>query len=70
MKKERFSEFRKRYWKELEGKKEEIQEIISIAEKTPVTLVYSAKDTETNQAVVLQQYLISLKKHPSRFCLL
>lgn len=53
----KFKEFAKKYRKELKDKKEDIEEILKIAEKQKVTLLYGAKDTEHNQAVVLQKLL-------------
>lgn len=55
---ERWPGFRQRYLQELNEKNEEIQ-IICDKLKTMqnVTLVYSAKDTEHNQAVVLLEQL-------------
>ena len=54
---ERFSEFSKRYKAELDLKKTEIEKLKAVAEKRPITLLYSAKNEEFNQAVVLRDYL-------------
>ena len=54
---ERFEEFTKRYKTELLQQKEELDRIKKIAAKKQVTLVYSAKGTEMNQAVVLRDVL-------------
>jgi len=54
---DKFDEFAKKYRKELDGKKEGLTEIRKKAEKQTVTLLYGAKDTEHNQAVVLQKLL-------------
>ncbi len=53
----RWEEFRKRYEKELDGKGELVAELAGIASKGKLMLVYGAKDTEHNQAVVLKGYL-------------
>lgn len=55
----RWAEFKKRYFKELAGKKELWEPIRSEARKRTVTLVYSAKDEEHNQAVALREFLES-----------
>lgn len=53
---EKWSEFKKRYLKELKDN-EVIQEIKGHEKKGKVTLVYSARDEEHNQAVVLREFL-------------
>jgi uncharacterized protein YeaO (DUF488 family) len=50
----RFDEFARRYREELRSQKETIDELRKLSEKDTVTLVYSARDEEHNQAVVLQ----------------
>lgn len=52
-----WDEFRKRYLSELAEHREELRPLAAKAEDATVTLVYSAKDTERNNAVVLKQYL-------------
>tara|TARA_R100001369_G_C3314735_1_gene167897 strand:+ start:133 stop:483 length:351 start_codon:yes stop_codon:yes gene_type:complete len=58
-KEDRFSEFKKRYKKELSKHKDSLKEIASIAKGKQVTLLYGAKDEKHNQAVVLKEYLES-----------
>ncbi|HKS92182.1 MAG TPA: DUF488 domain-containing protein [Tepidiformaceae bacterium] len=48
-----FDEFARRYRAELREQAERIAEIRSVAAKQTVTLVYSARDEQHNQAVVL-----------------
>jgi uncharacterized protein YeaO (DUF488 family) len=55
---ERWGEFQHRYHAELEDKKELVAELKGLAKKGTVTLLYSAKDEEYNQAVALQSYLL------------
>jgi uncharacterized protein YeaO (DUF488 family) len=55
---ERWGEFQHRYHAELEDKKELLAELKGRAKKGTVTLLYSAKDGEHNQAVALQSYLL------------
>ena len=55
---ERWQEFRRRYLQELNTKNDELAIIRDKLKRTRnVTLVYSAKDTEHNQAVVLLEQL-------------
>ena len=54
---EKFKEFTARYTKELHNKNDELKQIAGIAKKQNLTLLYGAKDTEHNQAVVLQKVL-------------
>jgi uncharacterized protein YeaO (DUF488 family) len=56
----KWQEFKNRYKRELQGKKEEIERIKKEAEKGTVTLLFSAKDTEYNNAVVLKEVLGTL----------
>ena len=54
----RWQEFRQRYRQELNRKDDELTIIRDkLKSKRSITLVYSAKDTEHNQAVVLLEYL-------------
>jgi len=54
----RWEEFRRRYHAELEHKNELVTELKGRAKKDTVTLLYSAKDEEHNQAVALRSYLL------------
>ncbi|WP_327085161.1 DUF488 domain-containing protein [Nonomuraea sp. NBC_01738] len=54
---ERFPEFARRYRAELDRHPDALEPIRKAAGKGPVTLLYAAKDTEHNQAVVLRDYL-------------
>ena len=53
----KWHEFKDRYKRELQGKKEEIERIRMEAEKGKVTLLFSAKDMEHNNAVILKEVL-------------
>ena len=53
----RWEEFRKRYGKELDGNAEAVGQLKALVAKGPVTLLYSAHDTEHNQAAALLEYL-------------
>lgn len=54
----RWEEFEKKYRQELTDKDEYLQELISLEKKhKTVTLLYSAKNTKQNQAVLLAKIL-------------
>ena len=53
----RFAEFRERYVEELSAQKEKLRELRGRARETTLTLVYGARDTEHNDAVVLAELL-------------
>jgi len=50
-----YLEFRKRYRKELRGHIDQIDELRKRARHGPVTIVYGARDTEHNEAVVIAE---------------
>jgi uncharacterized protein YeaO (DUF488 family) len=54
---ERWREFQKRYFVELEGKQDSVRELVKRARQGRVTLVYGARDQDHNQAVALSAYL-------------
>ena len=54
---ERFDEFRKRYKKELQDHKEELEKLRNKANSEKITLLYAAKDEEMNNAVVMKEVL-------------
>jgi uncharacterized protein YeaO (DUF488 family) len=53
----RFEEFRRRYVEELRGERHRIAALRRHAREATLTLVYSAHDTEHNDAVVLAEVL-------------
>ncbi len=57
---EKWPEFQKRYEQELSESAEQLSQLNEPLKKGTVTLVYGAKDTVHNDAVVLQNFL---KKH-------
>ncbi len=61
---DKFAEFKRRYVKELSdsSKQEQLKRIAKMAEGGNVTLIYSAKDTEYNNAVVLAELIGKLLK--------
>jgi uncharacterized protein YeaO (DUF488 family) len=56
---EKWSEFQKRYRVELRKNKEPLSLLRKAATKEPITLLFAAKDEEHNEAIVLQNLLIS-----------
>lgn len=59
---ERWPEFRKRYLTELRANPKAWQPLLEAARRGNVTLLYSARDTEHNSAVVLGAFLASKLK--------
>ena len=55
----RWNEFRERYFRELDENSEGLATLVAAVKKGTVTLLYSAKDTDRNQAVALKEYLSS-----------
>jgi len=55
----RWDEFRMRYRKELDENDEAVGQLNALIAKGPVTLLYSARDAEHNQAAALLDYLAS-----------
>jgi uncharacterized protein YeaO (DUF488 family) len=54
----KWKEFQARYWEELKEKNQYLDQIREIARKEgTVTLVYSAKDEDHNNAMVLRNYI-------------
>ena len=55
---DRWQEFKSRYTKELRQHRRHLTELRSIARRGPLTLVYSAHDTQHNDAIVLRNALL------------
>ena len=55
----RWVQFKKRYFRELAGKRELWEPLLAASRKRTVTLVYSARDEEHNQAVAIREFLES-----------
>ena len=53
----KWAEFRRRYYRELDGKEALVEQIADIARRGTATLVYGAKDEEHNNAAALIEYL-------------
>ncbi|MCL5678250.1 MAG: DUF488 family protein [Candidatus Thermoplasmatota archaeon] len=54
---ERWEEFRAKYWKELEGKNTLVEAIRKRAAKGMVTLLYSTRETVANNAAALKEFI-------------
>ena len=54
---EKWRRFRARYRRELDSRPEAWRPIVTAARRGTVTLVYSSRDTEHNNAVALEEYL-------------
>ena len=54
---DKWSEFRKKYLKELKANKDPVLVLKEHLKKGPVTLVYGARDQEHNEALVLKELL-------------
>ena len=59
----RWPEFKRRYFAELRGHGDLVAEIVTLARRRRVTLVYSARDTDHNQAVALAEFLRERDEH-------
>jgi len=58
---DRFEDFRKRYIEELSAHENlaSLERLASMAKEADVTLLYSAKNTEYNNAVVLKEFIVN-----------
>ena len=54
---QRWAEFKRRYFAELDQAPDAWAPLLTAARRGPITLLYSARDTEHNNAVALQEYL-------------
>jgi uncharacterized protein YeaO (DUF488 family) len=61
----KWSEFRTRYFRELDAHPEAWRPILTGARGGMVTLVYSSHDEEHNNAVALQEYLRAKSRRPA-----
>ncbi len=54
---EKWEAFKKRYILELDAHPQTVKELFNAADGDALTLLYSARDTQHNQAVALKEYL-------------
>lgn len=60
----KWDEFRARYVRELRDQPEAVATLLDKARQGRVTLLYGARDTEHNEAVVLCEYLMAQQANP------
>ena len=58
---EKWSEFKSRYFAELDGNPQPAKELLDYVNKGPVTFIYSSKEQRFNNAVALKAYVESLQ---------
>ena len=56
----RWKEFKRKYSAELDGHRDQVEKLAREARKRNVTLLFSAKETEHNNAVALKEYVEQL----------
>ncbi|MDA2814908.1 DUF488 family protein [Nocardiopsis sp. RSe5-2] len=56
---DKWREFSARYERELEGRPEAVDPVLSALDEGPVTLLYAAKDSEHTHALVLRDFVRS-----------
>jgi len=56
----RWKEFKKKYAAELDGQRDQVEKLAREASKRRITLLFSAKDTQHNNAVALKEYIEKL----------
>ena len=54
----KWTEFKQRYYQELNQKPQAVDQLRRAMEKSPVTLLYAAQDAERNHAVALKEFLV------------
>ena len=54
---EKWNEFKRRYFTELDNRREVVESLLSRLKERRVTLVYGASDEKHNNAVALKEYL-------------
>jgi len=54
---QKWSEFRQRYLAELQANDDRLEELLDLAGRQDVVLLYAARDTECNNAVVLSEHV-------------
>jgi uncharacterized protein YeaO (DUF488 family) len=54
---DKWQEFKRRYFRELDCNHSAVQELLALADKGRVTLVFGARDKQFNHAVALKEYI-------------
>jgi len=55
----RWDAFKHRYYSELDANPQAVEQLVTLAQKGKITLLFSARDTEHNQAIALKEYLLA-----------
>lgn len=55
----RWHEFKRRYFAELDSQSEAVAKLVAHAARGRLTLLFSARDADYNQAVALREYLLA-----------
>jgi len=58
----KWTEFRKKYFKDLDTKRELVNQIVQKTREGDITLLYSSKEEKLNNAVALKEYIEKQKK--------
>src|SRR5262245_64248776 len=53
----KWTEFKKKYWAELDGRRIQLEKLASDANRRSITLLYSDKKTQNNNDVALKEYM-------------
>ncbi len=56
---QKWEEFKRRYFLELDMQHDTVERLLRVTAKMRLTLLFSARDTECNQAAALREYLLS-----------
>ena len=62
---DRWVEFKKKFFQELDQKKELVEQILIRAKEEDLILLYGAKDEEHNNAVALKEYIETILRRQS-----
>jgi uncharacterized protein YeaO (DUF488 family) len=62
---DKWTEFKKRFFAELQGRRGKVEEIVNLARKGTVTLLFGSKEERFNNAVALKEY-IEVEIHVAR----
>jgi len=54
---DKWTEFKKKYWAELDGRRIQLEKLARDANRLSITLLYSAKNTQHNNPLALTEYL-------------
>ena len=57
----KWTEFKKKYWAELDDCRDQVEKLARDARRRSVTLLFGARDTKYNNAVALKEYIEQLK---------